>query len=366
MNKLAAFIFLLLLFPVTTFASSVIRSGENISIATDQTVEGDFYSLSNTSSISGEITGDLLISSAKVTINGKVDSDLAAAAGEVDVHGIIGDDARIVAGEVTIAGEVKGDLVVVASSLKVLSTAKIDGDIIFFGSNADISGVVQKNILGTSESIRIDGTVGGDIDIKTNTLTLGDRTDVTGMIKYTSANELVRAQNARVTGKVVKNDPVIIKNDGLRDLMIPLLIMLFAALVWFLFFRRMLNAVVLQTNKHPLRSMLVGFGLFFLIPIASMILLISTLGSLLGVTLLFIYFVLTLISLTISGIIISSYLAKLINKPTEVTMPLVIIGTLVAFACMFVPVVGFFVFIAALLTTLGALTIYLYRLVKFS
>jgi cytoskeletal protein CcmA (bactofilin family) len=233
MIRLLIIAVMLLVIPATSSASAVLRSGSDISIAADQAVEGDFYGLSDNVAVSGEVLGDLFITTAKLTINGKVEADLAAIAGNVYVDGSIGDDARIVGAEVTIAGEVKGDLVVLASNLKVLSTAKISGDLIFFGSNAEISGEVGKSVLGTSDSLRIDGVISGDIDVKTNSLSLGERTDIAGMVKYTSINELVRAQNARVAGKVVKNDPVIVDVGGFRDILIPFLVALFASLVWF-------------------------------------------------------------------------------------------------------------------------------------
>ncbi len=366
MFRLATIAILFFTIPVVAFGSSVVRSGDTVSIAADQAVEGDFYGLANTTVVSGEVTGDLLIAAMKLTVNGKVNSDLAATAGAVDIHGVVGDDARIIAGEVTVAGEVNGDLVVVASSLKVLSTAKINGDIIFFGSEAEISGLVKNNILGTSENIRVDGVVGGDIDIKTNVLTLGEKTDVAGMVKYTSITELVRAQNARVAGKVVKNDPVFAEVNGLRDFLIPVLILLFAVLVWFLMFRRTLERVVTQVSKHSLRSMLTGFGIFFLMPIAATILIASTLGILLGIILFFVYLVLILISLTISGVVVGAYLAKLLSKPKVITVSFILIGTLITIILMYIPVVGPILLTGLFFITLGALTVSLYRLVRFS
>lgn len=367
MLRLALFVTLFLSLPGVVWGSSVVRTGESVSIASDQSVEGDFYGAANDMAVSGEVSGDLLVAGASLTINGKVGADLAAVAGNVDVHGVVGDDARIMAGEVTVAGEVLGDLVVVAGSLKVLSTAKVTGDIIFFGTDAEISGEVGKSVLGTSESIRIDGVVGGDVDVKTAGLVLGERADVVGVVKYTSATEMVRAQNARVAGKVVKNDPLITEaGGGLRELLVPVLITLFAALVWFLFFRRLLEKVVVQANTYLLRSMLIGFGLFFLVPIAVGILVMSTLGSLLGVTLLFIYLVLILASVTISGVVAGSYLSKFVSKASLVTIPYILVGTLATIVLLYIPVVGPLIFIGLLLTTLGALATHLYRQTRFS
>ena len=142
--------------------------GEDATFAVDQMVEGDLYWAADTVVISGEVTDDLLLLGSDITVTGKVGADLLTLGGRVDVHGSIGDDARIVAGDVVISGEVQGDLIVVASSLKVLSTAKISGDLMFFGDSADISGEVGKSVLGTSNTIRIDGSILGDVQVNTS------------------------------------------------------------------------------------------------------------------------------------------------------------------------------------------------------
>lgn len=367
MIRFAIIALILITVPTTTFASSVLRSGSDISIASDQAVEGDFYGLSNSASVSGGVLGDLLIAAAKLSVNGKVGSDLAVVASTVDIHGEIGDDARIVAAEVTIAGDVKGDLVVLASNLKVLSTAKISGDLIFFGTNAEISGEVGKSVLGTSENMRIDGVVLGDVDIKTNNLSLGERTNVTGMVKYVSVNELVRAQNARVAGKIVKNDPVMVQVSSLKDVLVPLLVVLFTVLAWFLFFRQMLERVVSQADRHPLRNMLIGFGVFFLTPIATTILIVSTLGSIIGLTFFFVYLVLLIVTMIVSGVVAGAFLAKLVSKTSAtVSIPYVLIGTIATFSMLYIPVVGPIVLVALWFTTLGAISVYIYRLIRFS
>ncbi len=366
MIRLASFVLLLLAVPTLTFASSVLRTGDSVNVAADQAVEGDFYGLANTLAISGEVTDDLLIAGSGVTVNGPIGADFAALAGSVDVGGVVGDDARIVAGEVTITGEVLGDLVVLAGSLKVLSTAKISGDILFFGSEAEISGEVGKSILGTSERLRIDGKVKGDVDVTTSSLTLGDRTEVLGMVKYVSSAELVRSQNARVAGKVVQNQPLLVEAGGLKSFAVPLLILLFAALVWYLLFRRLLEKVATQATTYPVRNMLIGFALFFLIPIAIGILIVSTLGSLLGISLLFIYFSILFIAVTIMGVVTGAYLLKLLPNQKSITIPVILGGTIVSFILAFIPIIGPVVLFMLLFVTLGAFTTHLYRVIRFS
>lgn len=354
-----------LVVPLIASASSVMRTGDSINVAVDQAVEGDFYGVANTVIISGEVTEDLLLAAAKINHNGQTGGDLAVIAGSVHVSGVVGDDMRVVAGEVTVEGEVTGDLVVLSGTLNVLSTANISGDILFFGDSANISGNVGKSIYGASDSIRVDGVVGGDVDVKTLALTLGDRAEVAGLVKYTSVNELVRSPQARVAGKIVKNDPVAIDVPTMRDVVVPFLVLLFAALVWQFMFSKLLTKVVNQVADHTGRSFLIGLGIMLVVPMVAIILIVSALGSLLGVTLIFMYLALMLMATTLGGVVLGAYIYKLFSRPVLISIPLVIMGTAVFFALPFIPFVGIVCFIAIHTITLGALATHIYRSLRF-
>jgi len=360
------FLSLLLLFvPFNSEASSVLRMGEDATFAVDQKVEGDLYWAANTVVISGEVTDDLLLLGGDITVNGKVGADLLTLGGRVDVHGSIADDARIVAGEVVIAGEVKGDLVVFASNLKVLSTAKISGDLMFFGDKADVSGEIGKSVLGTSNTVRIDGVVLGDVQVKTNTITLGERANVSGNLSYVSAEEVIRAAGAVVGGKVSQNQPTMISGSvAAKDVLVPFLVILFAALIWYLLFRRFLFKVSTQINNHLLRTISIGFGIFFLTPIAAVILLVSTLGGLLGVILIFGYLALIFMSIVLSGTMAGAYVLKQTNNPAQIGLLLVLLGTAGYYLLLYIPIIGLMLLIIIMLATLGGLATHLYRLIK--
>ncbi len=364
MKKLPIYIFALFLFPSIVWGASIVRTGEMISITPDQVVEDDFYGMGNAVVVSGSVVGDLLVAGGELTLNGKIGKDLAVLAGQVDVHGNVGDDARIVAGEVTIAGEINGDLVVIAQNLKVLSTAKINGDILFFGSDADISGVVTGSILGTNEKMRLDAEVGGSVDISTNNFVLGDNSKVADNVKYTSTNELTRAQNSQVTNDIVRNDPIYKEDNQIKNFLIVSLVTLFASLVWYLFFRKLLQKIVFHSNEHIVRNFFIGFGIFFLLPIASLILIASTLGSLLGMFLLFSYALLVLASFITAGVIVGSFIGKLYPGSGDVQIVFITFGVFSLIGLIYIPVIGPIILTGLILLTLGSVATTLYRLLR--
>lgn len=365
-NRLFIAVFALLFIPTTVWGASIVRTGEMVTITPEQVVEDDFYGMGNTVVVSGEVTSDLLAAGADMTVNGKVGADITVVTARLDIHGTVGDDVRALAGEVVVAGEIKGDLVVVAKTLKVLSTAKVDGDILFFGTDADINGVVGGDIFGTNEKMRVDSEVGGVIDVTTMALTLGDKANVKGDVSYASFNELVRAQNAQVEGEVVRNDPVYPKeeNNVAKDVLILFLITAFASLVCYLFFRGFLQKVVIHTREHIVRNALIGFGILFVMPIAALILIISALGSLLGFALLVAYCLLLLSTFIAMGVVAGSIIAQTAKGSGEVSIAFILLGVFSVNALFYVPVVGPIILMMLSLVTLGAITVNIYRFLR--
>ena len=337
-----------------TEASSVVRSGETVTIAADQEVIGDFYGLGATVAISGIIAEDLVIAGGSIALNGTVKADALMGAGEVNINGTVQDDVRVVAGRVTVAGEVTGDLVVFASELKVLSTATIGGDILFYGDYAEISGVVGKDVLGTSNRLRVDGEVLGGLNITSGALTLGDKAAIAKNVVYSSATDLIRAQNASVEGEVVRNSVTTSEVHPLKLLLVPLFIVLFATFVWLLLFRRSVEKVVGSIQTRPVIAGLIGFGAFFLLPISTAILLASTLGIVLGGTLLLFFMLAVLISLSLVGIVIGALLRKYLLKKSDITLAFSALGVLLFGLVCLIPVVGPSLSMVAFLFTLGA------------
>jgi len=365
--KLTVAVFaLILMFPGLILASSTVRTGDTVSIALDQTVAGDFYGFGSTVAISGDVAEDLILGGGDITLNGNFGADILAIGGIIDIYGNVADDVRLVAGSVTIAGEIKGNLVVVAGELNILSTARIEGDVIFFGEQAEISGFVGKDVYGTSGKMRIDGVVNGGVDVRTKSLVLGDRAEIANNVSYTSLTDLVRAQDAKVNGKILRNDVTVVDTNNLQAFLIPLLLTLFGALVWYLIFKRFIGQVIEGVYSRPLLKSSLGFGVFFLLPISASILFVSTLGALLGLTLIFFYILLILVTITITGIVTGSLLSKVITKNTAATPPFIILGVLVVHLLLYIPIVGPVLLVLLMAVTMGSLADRLYKMLKAS
>ena len=350
--------------PMAVYAGPVIRSGESVSIESDKVVEGDLYAVGGSVTLSGEVRGDAYIAGGNVTVNAPIDADLVIAGGSVNIHSSVADDVRIVGGSVTLAGSVEGDVLVTGGSLHILSTAEIKGDLIFAAGDIDVEGSVAGSLYGIVDSLRIDASIGGNIDISAGTgLTLGDRAEVLGDITYRARTDLVRAPNAVVVGTTQK-ETIADTTTPIEFYVIPLLTLLFAALTVFLLLRKRLDVFVIDTEQNYGTQGLIGLAVFLGIPFVGVILTLSVLGLLVGIAVLAVYVALLCAAWVATGIVLGTIAIRFVQKNTKVTLISVIVGVLVLEAVTFIPYIGPLLALAAFLTVLGGIARRLYKAIS--
>lgn len=347
-------------------AETIVRTGDAVSVAANQTVEGNYYGVGGTVSLSGSITGDAILAGGNVTINGTVAEDVFALGGTINVSASTTDDVRIIGGDVTIAGPVGGSLIIVGGRVTVLSSATIAGDVLVYGGDVTIDGTIQGSILGTIERLRVNGQVGGGVTVTTAYLTLGEQAQIKGDVAYTSDNELNRAAGTTVVGSIVKNAVAgdVNQKTAFRTEVITFLISLFATLSLYLLARKRVDALAAESTKRYSFKLLIGFAVLFLVPIAVVILLVSVLGIFVGLIGLFAFCALFLLTLPLMSIVLGAIVLKFVNKQNKITVPWIIVGAILIHAALLVPVLGFVLVSLLFLVTLGNVLITSWRLVR--
>lgn len=369
MKKLATILLLVaFIVPQSVTAETVIRTGESVSISNENGIVGDFYAFGNTVSMSGLVEGDFITAAGSLTSNGSVTGDVLAVGASVDVHGAVDDDVRVIGGEVVIADVVGGDVVVVGANIKILSTASIGGDLVLYGSSAEVSGAVAGTVLGSVSELRLDSAVTGDVQVNTDQLTLGDNAAISGTVTYESANLVQRSPNATVEGEIIRNDRVLLnptEGDTINKLFLFALALIFAALSWFMLSRKTLALVTETAAAYSLALVAYGLATIVLVPFLTAILLTSMVGSLLGLVLLFSYLGLLLLSLVALPVIAGKITLKLFGQPKQKISTLTILfGALIVFLLALLPIIGLLVLLVLYILTLGTIVSLSYRQLK--
>jgi hypothetical protein len=154
-----------------------IRSGGQVIIAEDETVEGDLYASGGQVRIDGTVNGDLVASGGQIDVAGQVTGDALLGAGSVDVTGQIDGDARVGTGQATLSGSIGEDLVVGSGQVTITSSGQVGEDFIFGTGRTTLDGRVDGDVLGGTGRYINRGTIGGteDVTVGRERETLGDQ-----------------------------------------------------------------------------------------------------------------------------------------------------------------------------------------------
>lgn len=363
-SHILSFVLMFTLLPVQAiFANTVVRSGETVTLTANQSVEGSFYVMGGTVALSGKITGDTAVVGGNVTIGGEITEDLAILAGTVSLQAPVLEDVRIVAGQVTITEDVTGNLVVIAGKLNISSDAKITGDVLFYGGELVAEGAIGGKLMGSAENVRVDNEVIGGIDMSVRHLTLGEQARVKGDVAYKSDYDLVRAPGATVEGEVVKNSTLADETptSNNRFIAIFFLVSMFASLSLYLCFRNKIESFGRSVRSGLLIKTVVGFISVFMAPLLIIILMVSVLGSLVGLIALCLFALLLALTFPLMAVTAGSLISSLVDTKAKVSLPYLMLGGVVVHALMLLPVLGPAVLLLLYLATVGTIVDQLYK-----
>ena len=194
----ASLVFFTFVFPLFAFTA---KSAETINLTENE--NDDVYITGSSINVSSEINGDLVAAGGRVNLSGKVTQDLITAGGFINVGGEIKDDARIAGGNITINGIVGDDVIVAGGQILVDKGAKISGDLVIIGGSIIINGEVSGKIIASGGDIEISGKAGNGIEIGgAGSLKIGSTADITGDLVYSSGQEAIIEDGAKISGSI--------------------------------------------------------------------------------------------------------------------------------------------------------------------
>ena len=348
-------LFLLLVTPA--IASTVVRTGDQVSMTNEQNVAGNFYAVGNSVVISGASSQDVTMIGGKTRLNGSVAQDVLAVGVTVLIDGPVAGDVRVLGGDVTVSGAIGGDLVVVGGVVEVLSSGSVSGDILTYAGSVTVGGPVTGDVLGQMDRLTINAAITGDVDVRVGEFVLDEDAAVTGTIKYVSAKLLTQALNATVTGDTLRNDPVYVGSENqLWTTGLVFLIILLSSFVWYFLSRSTLTRSTEHTLANLPRSAVTGVIAFFVLPLIIAVLTISYLGLFVAIICFFGYITLLLLACAIVPALVGQLVMRLLNQPHHKLSPIsLVVGTLICGGVFLFPVVGIFVLLFAIIIAFGGL-----------
>jgi len=322
----------------------------------EEPVSEDQYVTSTSALIEGTIDGDLTVFSGSLTISGSVTGNVTVfSAGSVTVEesGVIGGSLNGAATSVSIAGIVVSDVFVAAGATVVEDSGSVGRDVMGFGGTVRIDGSVGRDVRGRSYRMTVDGAVEGDVDVAAQSLAIASTAVIGGDVLYRSSSEASISDSASIGGTVTQLPS---QSNFLYGIVLTIanivsfLGFIVAGLIVLWLARSTGSRAVGSMLTKPLRSFLVGVATVIVLPVLIGFLAITLVGIPVAIILLAI----AVILFVVGAVPAVTALGHLILVKRGGLFGAFLVGAVVWRLSIFIPWVGPFLFLIALVWGVGA------------
>ena len=291
---------------------------------------GDVYVAGGDVRTGGPIQGDFGAAGGKVSLDEPVAGDAWLVGGAVEVHGPVRNALHIAAGEALVDGVVGGNMIAAGGKVTLGSDTVVGGTARLYGGRVTMEGRIDGGLHASGRRVTINGEVRGDVDVRAENLELGPDARIGGTLRYSSRNELRKAEGATVGSVVRKRVP----RDGDDDVfvsgswdvpspwriggLVSALSLLVSGAVFLFLVPRYGAQAADRLGEGPLGALTLGVVFAIAVPIVAVLLFITLLGIPLGLLLLLAYPVMLLAGFLVAVLAIGRRIASALRKPQPV------------------------------------------------
>jgi len=346
-----------ILFFVGVSGAQTFQTGDIVTVAESETVDGMLFAGGNTIDIAGIVNGDVYCAGNTVNVSGKINGDLICASQTMTISGIVDGSVRIAGQSINISGTIGNSATIGAQTLIIDKDGSITRDLLGGSQTTTISGTVGRDILAGSQSITINGKVGRDFRGETASFAVGNSGRILGNVDYTSNQEINVLTGGVISGTVKRTAPpaenhtVVIAPIALTFgwFIYSLVALLAVALVLIGLFPRIFKEASASAKKKPGSTVLMGLGVAFLTPIIVGLLMIT----IIGIPLAFMILLVMTMAAALSGPFAGYLLGNIIMPKSNSTVWKMLAGSALLIVTFFIPILGFFTILVSYLFGMG-------------
>ena len=331
------FLLLILLISVVTLpvnAKSNFYAGESIKL--NKEYDSTVFAAANKIESTGNIDGISFLAGNQITVKNNKDY-LFIAGNSIKLDNVNTKDAFIAGADIEITSSQIRDLYVTGEDINVES---------------DISGTAY--IAG--EDVTINSTIKGNVTVAAETIKIGNNTNIEGTLKYSDETKITKEKDAKIAKEKTYKIKVKEKKDiavGLfMDFVISTLSMILIGIILLALNNKVFKKIdKIDKNASSIATTtLIGFAFLVLVPIASLILLVSTIGLGLGVICILLYGIMIYLSAIPTSYFFGNWILK---DKIENKYLLLSLSILVLYVIRLIPLVGGIVTFISLCFGLG-------------
>jgi cytoskeletal protein CcmA (bactofilin family) len=360
----ASIIALALLLPAVGLAAEL-RAADQSVVGSNEIITNDLYIAGGTVTSSGVVQGSLTGAGGTILVTGPVSNDVTVAGGTLTILGTIGGAVRAAGGNITIASSVRTDVVVAGGQVQIAG-GQVGRDVVAAGGTVRIDSPVTGNVRFMGGELYLNAPVSGNVDIVTaQKVTLGSAAVISGNFTYKAAQKAVMETGAQVKGTVTYT-PTVSRRDAVKEgltglfafwVVAKFMMLLAGALIFGLGLKRFSAEVVKGAFAQPLSELGRGLVTLVVLPVASVLLLITLVGLPFGILGFISLASLAIASCLVAPVLLGSVLYRWIMKTSgyEISWKSIVLGVVAYMLCGLIPVLGWVVAFGFWLVALGAI-----------
>jgi len=326
---------------------------------------GDYFACRESIEIEGTVEGDAYLVGTQIIIDGTIRGDLIALGGSVEVLGKVQGSVKVLAGQVLISGSIGKNSLIAAADAQFMQGAHLAGNLTLLSGHADVESMVEGNVSALSSSLRLAGMLEKNVKVYVGSLRVASKTRIGENLTYRSHETAFIDPQAQIQGSILY-EPSLFKEfldlPLLRGVIIGSKVAAFLMNFFYTFvigvllirmFPKRLSKALYALRLHPAISFFYGLVLLILIPLASILLLITVIGAPFALTLIALN-ILSLYTMKVFFILGCTNLVFSKIGWKQSTLKALILGQLVYSLVTLIPGIGLFVSFCATLLGLGA------------
>ncbi len=338
------------------------RSGDNLNVAKSEKIERTLFIAGNQLNIDADVDGDIFCAGQNITINGAVKGDVFCAGQNITINGPVSGGVRVAGQTIDVNSVVEGSVSVAVSKFNLGANGKVTRDLSVVSETTDLNGDVARDVAFSGTKLNINKNVGRNIKASSSNINLGSSAVVAGNLEYTSANDYVKADGAKVNGSVQKYQPKKSENSGAKSFAkfifgFALPALLITSLVLVLLAPRIFYSVTNNGLPMPWKALLFGIVTHIVLPIAMIILAVTFYGIPLAILL----GVLWILLILLSGPVAAFYIGRLVLRNTNNAIWIMVAGSLIVIVAYLIPIINFLMVMFVLWAGVGMIVMEFYR-----
>lgn len=314
-------------------------------VAADQTVSKETWVIANSIQADGVFANDLFAaSSTNMSLNGTYEGNVWGAVGTTaTLEGACRRNVRLAGQTLRIEGTIDGNLMAMGNNVIIGTDASIAGDARLIGSSVVIEGAVMGNVsINSARTVTLSGRMEGDVKVVSAEIILSPSARIAGNLDYSSSQELIPADGV-VGGKlerVTPQAPPLFSAERAKAHILWFFAALLVGVPFITAFPMTTAMASLLARKSPLKCLAVGFIASFLLPIFGMMSISSIIGLPLGALILASWGILVYVSRIIMGLMIGTLILKSGNASIGRVLMSMSSGLAVIYFATLIPSIG--------------------------